>query len=56
MNKRKFIETIANIVNESHLAIARRPRQECPFKHSEAEKPQSKLNIEKARETKEKRN
>ena len=33
MNKKKFIETVATIVADSQLALARRPQQECPFKH-----------------------
>ena len=33
MNKKKFIETVATIVADSQLALARRPEQECPFKH-----------------------
>jgi hypothetical protein len=38
MNKKKFVEAIANVVKESHLAIANRPQEECPFKHAESYK------------------
>jgi hypothetical protein len=33
MSRRRFIETVATVVADSQLALARRPSTDCPFRH-----------------------